>query len=220
MRENSNSSPYQTTTKQRFRNHLVEIPQEKWVTAGLGAIVEMDSGSGKRNRGNSLVPANEGPSITANNENGTRQNPQSHPNISDNTGGDSMTTEREDESKPQNMDLGDSEQSYGIQTQQPQTHSPRNRRDIFVGSTYSNEKASRPNAAIEPPVTKSTLSELDVNKIVQNPRLRHDINFDPDLHFRPNLDGEKGRKKTQKSNLFWDTMKSELVEYLTNRENF
>ena len=39
---------------------------------------------------------------------------------------------------------------------------------------------------LEPPVTKKTLSELDVNKIVHNPKLRHDINFDPDLHFRPN----------------------------------
>jgi hypothetical protein len=39
-------------------------------------------------------------------------------------------------------------------------------------------------------VTKETLSELDRSKIVNIPNLRHDINFDPDLHFRPNLDGE------------------------------
>jgi hypothetical protein len=69
-------------------------------------------------------------------------------------------------------------------------------------------------------VTKATLSELDVNKIVHNPKLRHDINFDPDLHFRPNLDGEKGRRKTQKANHFWETMRTQLREYIANREQF
>jgi hypothetical protein len=69
-------------------------------------------------------------------------------------------------------------------------------------------------------VTKATLSELDVNKIVHNPKLRHDINFDPDLHFRPNLDGEKGRRKKQKADDFWDTMRSQLRSYLMDREGF
>lgn len=73
---------------------------------------------------------------------------------------------------------------------------------------------------MEPPVTKTTLSELDVNKIVHNPKLRHDINFDPDLHFRPNLDGEKGRRKTQKMEKFYETMETQLRDYLVNREQF
>jgi hypothetical protein len=73
---------------------------------------------------------------------------------------------------------------------------------------------------MEPPVTKTTLSELDVNKIVHNPKLRHDINFDPDLHFRPNLDGEKGRKKTEKIDKFYETMRTQLRDYLVNREQF
>jgi len=64
------------------------------------------------------------------------------------------------------------------------------------------------------------LSELDVNKIVNNPKLRHDINFDPDLHFRPNIDGEKGRRKTQKANTFWDTFRAQLREYLMDSERF
>ena len=65
-----------------------------------------------------------------------------------------------------------------------------------------NEQARLASAEFSPPMTKATLSELDVNKIVHNPKLRHDINFDPDLHFRPNLDGGKGRRKTQKANDF------------------
>ena len=85
-------------------------------------------------------------------------------------------------------------------------------------STKSSTREHSP--AVEPPVTKTTLSELDVNKIVNNPKLRHDINFDPDLHFRPNLDGEKGRRKTQRANDFWTTMRAQLTSYITNREQF
>ncbi|KFA45911.1 hypothetical protein S40293_07554 [Stachybotrys chartarum IBT 40293] len=78
---------------------------------------------------------------------------------------------------------------------------------------------SQPRSA-EPPVTKATLSELDVSKIIHNPKLRHDINFDPDLHFRPNLDGEKGRKKAVRANQFWETLKAELTEFIIDRPSF
>ena len=73
---------------------------------------------------------------------------------------------------------------------------------------------------LEPPVTKTTLGELDVNKIVYSPEIRHDINFDPDLHLKANLDGEKGRRKTQKADKFWETMRIQLRDYLINREQF
>jgi hypothetical protein len=92
-----------------------------------------------------------------------------------------------------------------------------NSRPVGVGKR---PKVKEKTPVLEPPVTKTTLSELDVNKIVHNPKLRHDINFDPDLHFRPNLDGEKGRRKAQKADNFWETMRIQLQEYLVNREQF
>ncbi|KAK3297970.1 T-complex protein 11-domain-containing protein [Chaetomium fimeti] len=73
---------------------------------------------------------------------------------------------------------------------------------------------------LEPPVTKATLSELDVQKIVHNPKLRHDINFDPELHFRPNLDGDKGRRKQEKANQFWNALYDQLVLFVMDRETF
>lgn len=73
---------------------------------------------------------------------------------------------------------------------------------------------------VEPPVTKITLSELDVTKIIHNPKLRHDINYDPELHFRPNLDGEKGRRKQEKANHFWNALLDQLILFLTDRETF
>ncbi|PVH82304.1 Tcp11-domain-containing protein [Cadophora sp. DSE1049] len=75
--------------------------------------------------------------------------------------------------------------------------------------------------SIEPPVTKGTLSELDVSKIVNNPKLRHDINFDPELHFKPNLDGDKGRRKSQKADYFWETIKEQQLQaFLYDRDQF
>ncbi|KAK3944531.1 protein SOK1 [Diplogelasinospora grovesii] len=77
-----------------------------------------------------------------------------------------------------------------------------------------------PTQPLEPPVTKATLSELDVHKIIHNPKLRHDINFDPELHYRPNLDGEKGKKKLEKANQFWNTLQDQLVQFVVDREGF
>ncbi|KAI2617454.1 T-complex 11 [Hypoxylon sp. NC1633] len=78
-------------------------------------------------------------------------------------------------------------------------------------------RTSRP---LDPPVTKATLSELDVAKIVHNPKLRHDINFDPDLHFRPNVDGEKGKRKHERANHFWSALEEQLQLFVVDREEF
>jgi hypothetical protein len=59
-----------------------------------------------------------------------------------------------------------------------------------------------------------------VQKIVHNPKLRHDINFDPELHFRPNLDGDKGRRKQEKANQFWNALFDQLMLFVTDRETF
>lgn len=74
--------------------------------------------------------------------------------------------------------------------------------------------------SLEPPVTKKSLSELDVSKIIHNPKLRHDINFDADLHFRPNLEGEKGRRKQDRSNQFWNALEEQLTEFVVDRDTF
>lgn len=69
------------------------------------------------------------------------------------------------------------------------------------------------NRTFEPPVTKTTLSELDVTTIIYYPKLRDDINFDPELHFRPNLDGIKGQRKQDAARLFWATLQEELQNF-------
>lgn len=68
-------------------------------------------------------------------------------------------------------------------------------------------------ATLTPPVTKQSLSELDVQSIITNIKLRHDVNFDRDLSFRPNLDGVKGQKKERTADKYWTALMAELELY-------
>jgi hypothetical protein len=64
-----------------------------------------------------------------------------------------------------------------------------------------------------PPITRQSLSELDIQHIIANIRLRHDVNFDRDLSFRPNLDGTKGQQKKQANGQYWKALEAELELY-------
>lgn len=63
----------------------------------------------------------------------------------------------------------------------------------------------------KPPITPESLAELDMPRIINNPKLRHDVNFDRELHFRPNLDGSKGKHKLQQADHYWKALEAELV---------
>lgn len=54
-----------------------------------------------------------------------------------------------------------------------------------------------------PTITRATLRELDLEAVIGNLQLRHDMLFDPNLEFRPNDDGERGVVKRQKTEQFW-----------------
>ncbi|KAJ8111690.1 hypothetical protein OPT61_g5777 [Boeremia exigua] len=64
-----------------------------------------------------------------------------------------------------------------------------------------------------PPITRQSLSELDIQNIITNIRLRHDVNFDRDLSFRPNLDGAKGQEKVKVAQRYWRALVAELELY-------
>jgi hypothetical protein len=46
-----------------------------------------------------------------------------------------------------------------------------------------------------------------------NINLRMDANFDRDLHFKPDLDGEKGKRKRKEAADYWDSLASEIAIY-------
>ncbi|KAH6656228.1 T-complex protein 11 [Truncatella angustata] len=115
-----------------------------------------------------------------------------------------------------NPSTGSNTSEYGP----PRTQSLKDGRKRLSRDHAQESRRPQSSRPLEPPVTKATLSELDVNKIVHNPKLRHDINFDPELHFRPNLDGEKGRRKQDKANQFWTTLRSQLEQFISNPIEF
>lgn len=70
-----------------------------------------------------------------------------------------------------------------------------------------------------PPVTLHTLRELDLSEIYRNPKLRHDVVFDAQLHFRPNLDGSRGRKKREQADIYWKQVLHECDMLFANVRN-
>ncbi|OCK85330.1 Tcp11-domain-containing protein [Lepidopterella palustris CBS 459.81] len=68
-------------------------------------------------------------------------------------------------------------------------------------------------AGAGPPITKQSLSELDIGNIINNIKLRHDVNLDRDLSFRPNLDGAKGQEKLKAAKKYWNALTAELELY-------
>lgn len=54
-----------------------------------------------------------------------------------------------------------------------------------------------------PPVNLKTLRELELQEFYRNPKLRHDVVYDSQLHFRPNNDGNRGAKKKVDSTNYW-----------------
>lgn len=68
-------------------------------------------------------------------------------------------------------------------------------------------------AGLQPPVTAMSLTELDLQRIMNNTKLRADINYDADLHFKPNLEGENGRKKCDEAKEYWKALAVELLLY-------
>lgn len=66
------------------------------------------------------------------------------------------------------------------------------------------------NASLHPPISAEFLAELDSSRIINNPRLRQDVNFECELRFRPNLDGAQGEQKRNSATQFWKALEAEL----------
>jgi hypothetical protein len=68
--------------------------------------------------------------------------------------------------------------------------------------------------SIDPPVTIASLGELNLERIRLDPKLRHDLNFDRDVSFRPNYDGQRGAIKKELSQRYWAVLSIELGYYM------
>ena len=80
-----------------------------------------------------------------------------------------------------------------------------------------NLPAPTPAAPILPPINLQSLKEIDLQEILKNPQLRHDILFDPQLQFRPNLDGDRGRRKKSVIERYWTEVEKECQQFFEPR---
>ncbi|KAF3044816.1 hypothetical protein E8E12_010869 [Didymella heteroderae] len=115
-------------------------------------------------------------------------------------------------------------EQYAVQSTRSPSHSPTRTPDIpeqladllmaMVPGSEGEELAEAYREGTDlPPITRQSLSELDIQNIIINIRLRHDINFDRDLSFRPNLDGAKGQEKVKSAHRYWRALVAELQLY-------
>ncbi|KAJ2901119.1 cAMP-mediated signaling protein sok1 [Coemansia aciculifera] len=62
---------------------------------------------------------------------------------------------------------------------------------------------AKPQVCTLPPINRYTLRELKIQNILQNPRLRHEVLFEPKLEFRPNLVGHLAEAKQRAAVHYW-----------------
>lgn len=75
---------------------------------------------------------------------------------------------------------------------------------------YPTPEAFLPSASLDPPVTIASLSELDWVRIINDVKLRHELNFGPDILYVCR------RRSDQKSNAeaYWEALTLELTPYM------
>ncbi|KAF1928778.1 uncharacterized protein M421DRAFT_62514 [Didymella exigua CBS 183.55] len=115
-------------------------------------------------------------------------------------------------------------EQYAVQPTRSPSHSPPRTLDIpeqlaellitMIPGSEGEELAEAYREGTDlPPITGQSLSELDIQNIITNIRLRHDVNFDRNLSFRPNLDGAKGQGKVKAAHRYWRALVAELELY-------
>ncbi len=70
--------------------------------------------------------------------------------------------------------------------------------------------------SFEPLISEETLCELELRRISKDLLLRHDLNFDRNISYRPNTHGSRGQQRTIQSLEYWNAIRKELDILLTN----
>lgn len=66
------------------------------------------------------------------------------------------------------------------------------------------------NAPEQPPITPETLAELDMLRLVNNPQLRHDVNFDRELFLRLDPDRARREEALKSADDYWKALEAEV----------
>ncbi|KAH8104606.1 Tcp11-domain-containing protein, partial [Cristinia sonorae] len=84
--------------------------------------------------------------------------------------------------------------------------SPPNRPAHSAPTSPTSESISPHVPSHQPPINRETLKELDLEAILRNPQLRHDLLFDSGLQFRPT----SSRRKRDLADNYWNAIVREL----------
>lgn len=74
-------------------------------------------------------------------------------------------------------------------------------------------------ASLDPPITKASLSELELARIINDARLRHDLNFEREVSFRPNMCGDRGKRKKLEADAYWEALVIEFAVYIRRQQS-
>ncbi|EDO18079.1 hypothetical protein Kpol_1045p66 [Vanderwaltozyma polyspora DSM 70294] len=107
-----------------------------------------------------------------------------------------------------------------VETQPPAQKSAKPIDEMTLEERISYIKTSLQGGIPLPPVNTHCLKEIEVQEIAKNAQLRHDIVFDPNLQFRPNLDGNLGIKKKELADEYWKEVENEIFVYQKRRDVF
>jgi hypothetical protein len=66
------------------------------------------------------------------------------------------------------------------------------------------------------PINRHSLRELDFSNIVSNLQIRHNLLFEPDMKFQPNVEGDHGQTKLATVTAYWTQVSSELAGYTSD----
>ncbi len=66
-------------------------------------------------------------------------------------------------------------------------------------------------ASFDPPITNASLSELDTFGILGNPGLRHELNFDREVMFRPTTCRDQRERKKLEADAYWEALTIECA---------
>lgn len=72
-------------------------------------------------------------------------------------------------------------------------------------------------ASVQPPITKASLGELDSEHLFDNLLLRHDLNFDPKIQYRPTTHGLRGEIRMTEALEYWNAMGTELAGWFMDQ---
>lgn len=72
-------------------------------------------------------------------------------------------------------------------------------------------------ASLQPPITKASLGELDSEHLFDNLLLRHDLNFDPKIQYRPTTHGLRGEIRMTEALEYWNAMGTELAGWFMDQ---